>query len=345
MKFRTPKIVLPQIIIERDITFPFKSRLPPKGTTYRNEVKNLFEVTPTITDSKRLTLKKKFSRKSYSPVRGGYEMDLFFIEGYSNPSYLFIININTRYLYAFPVQDKSANTIYTILQDFIPEHEVASIRGDGEPAFRSTILRDLYQQYGVKTSFNGSSQIYHVKLIDAVIRLIRDGFGKNIREMQDIVKMSQMVDYINNSVNRSTKVTPAEMEAYPELENVWIRHCQAINDEVKEMQKSNGLLDYQYDDILLVSIDLMKSKNKFAKRRRCFNELGVFQQYLNGNVVVHLLDADLSTIEILVQVPIYFTKFCAKNKNQIPQSLLNVLNLHDFDRETFIELTNKENLD
>jgi hypothetical protein len=219
---------------------------------------------------------------------------------------------------------------------------VTSIRGDGELAFVSTNLRNLYQQFGVRTSFNGSSQIYHVKIIDAVTRLIRDGFGKNINEMYDNTKMQQMVEYINNSVNRSTKVTPAEMEAYPELEYAWIRNCQAKNDEIKQLQKLDGLLDYKYGDILLVSLDLMKTKNKFTKRRRCFNELGMFQQYLNGNVVVHLLDPTLNAIEIPVQIPIYFTKFCAKNKSQIPQSLLNVMNLHDFDRETFTELTNKE---
>jgi hypothetical protein len=39
---------------------------------------------------------------------------------------------------------------------------------------------------------------------------------------------------------------------------------------------------------------------------------------------------------------VYFTRFCAKNKLQIPQSLFNVLNLRDFDEETFQELSNKD---
>jgi hypothetical protein len=229
-----------------------------------------------------------------------------------------------------------------VLVDFIPAHRVTSIRGDGEASFNSLKLQSLYKFYNVRTSFNGSSQIYHVKFVDAAMRTIREGFGQNIETMRDNIEMQHMVDYLNNSVNRSTKLTPAEMEYYPELENAWIRRCQLINEQVVRRQRLEGLWNYQYGDIILISIDTSKSNLKFEKRRRCFDKLGVFQQYLNGNVVVYLLDSTLNIIEKPIQVPIYFTRFCAKNKFQIPQSLLNVLNLHDFSKETFQELVNKD---
>jgi hypothetical protein len=174
------------------------------------------------------------------------------------------------------------------------------------------------------------------------MRTIRDGFGQNIETMRDNIEMQRMVDYLNNSVNRSTKLTPAEMEYYPELENAWIRRCQLINEQVVRRQRLEGLWNYQYGDIILISIDTSKNSLKFEKRRRCFDKLGVFQQYLNGNVVAFLLDYTLQPIEIPVQVPIYFTRFCAKNKRLIPQTLLNILNLHDFSKETFQELINKD---
>jgi hypothetical protein len=342
------KIQIPEIKLLRDIPFPFKSRLPPKNTIYReqvietqqqNDVRN-----PIVIDSKRNLLKKKFSRKSYSPVRGGYEMDIFQVSE-SQQRYLFLININTRFLHVFPIRDKSSQAIFEILVHFIPEYRVTSIRGDGETAFSSRRLQSLYNFYKVKTSFNGSSQIYHVKLVDAVIRTIRDGFGQNIETMNNNKAMQQMVNYLNNSVNRSTKLTPAEMEYYPELENAWIRNCQKINEQMVRRQRMEGLWNYKFGDIILLSIDTSKTSKMFEKRRRCFDKLGVFQQYLNGNVVAYILDSDLRTIEIPVQIPIYFTRFCAKNKRQIPQSLLNVLNLHNFDKETFQELTNKDNDD
>jgi hypothetical protein len=339
------KVVIPEIVLLRDIPFPFKSRLPPKNTTYREQVMETQQKNdvrnPIVLDSKRNLLKKKFSRKSYSPTRGGYEMDLFSV-GFNQQTYLFLININTRFLHVFPIRDKSSKAIFEVLVQFIPEYQVTSIRGDGEGAFSSARLQSLFNFYHVKTSFNGSSQIYHVKLVDAVIRTIRDGFGQNIETMNNNEAMQQIVNYLNNSVNRSTKLTPAEMESYHELENAWIRRCQSINEQVVRRQRNEGLWNYKFGDILLLSIDASKTSSKFEKRRRCFDKLGVFQQYLNGNVVVYLLNSNLQTIEIPVQVPIYFTRFCAKNKLQIPQSLFNVLNLRDFDEETFQELSNKD---
>jgi hypothetical protein len=344
MKKVNLRVATPEVIIQRQVGFPFKSRLPPKNTIYReqvletqrrNDVRN-----PIAVDAKRNLLKKKLSRKSYSPIRGGYEMDIFAVG--SQKFYLFLININTRFLYAFPIRNKREDSIYNELVDFIPEHQVTSIRGDGEASFNSKTLQSLYKHFNVKTSFNGSSQIYHVKFVDAVIRTIRDGFGQNIDSMLNNTEMQHMVDYLNNSVNRSTKLTPAEMEYYPELENAWIRRCQAINEQVVRRQQLEGLWNYQYGDIILVSLDTSKTNLKFEKRRRCFDKLGVFQQYLNGNVEVYLLDSNLETIEIPVQVPIYFTRFCAKNKRLIPQTLFNVLNLHDFSNETFQELINKD---
>jgi hypothetical protein len=270
-------------------------------------------------------------------------MDIF-VAGFQK-LYLFLININTRFLHVFPIRNKSEDSVFDVLVHFIPEHQVTSIRGDGEGAFNTPKLQILYNFYNVKTSFNGSSQIYHVKLVDAVIRTIRDGFGQNIEMMTNNIEMQQMVDYLNNSINRSTKLTPAEMEHYPELESAWIRRCQSINEQVVKRQHLEGLWKYKYGDIILISIDTSKTSFKFEKRRRCFDKLGVFQQYLNGNVVAYLLDSNLNTIEVPVQVPIYFTRFCAKNKYQIPQSLLNVLNLHDFDNEVFQELTNKDDIE
>jgi hypothetical protein len=341
------KVAVPEIVIKREIGIPFKSRLPPKNTIYREQVLETQQRNgvrnPITIDSKRNLLKKKLSRKSYSPTHGGYEMDIFAVG--SKCLYLFLININTRFLHVFPIRDKTSNTIHEVLVHFIPEHQVTSIRADGEGAFSSVKLQNLYNFYNVKTNFNGSSQIYHVKLVDAVIRTIRDGFGQNIDMMTDNEAMQQMVDYLNNSVNRSTKLTPAEMEYYPELESAWIRRCQAINEQVVMRQHFEGLWNYKYGDIILISIDTGKTSLKFEKRRRCFDKLGVFQQYLNGNVVAYLLDSDLSTIEMPVQVPIYFTRFCAKNKFQIPQSLLNVLNLHNFGNEVFQELINKDYTD
>jgi hypothetical protein len=204
---------------------------------------------------------------------------------------------------------------HPILEHFIPAFHVTSLRGDDERAFNSLLLQRLYARYGVKTSFKKNTQLYHNKIVDSVIRTIRDGFGANEKDMEDNFKMQEVVDYLNNSVNRSTKLTPTEMETYPDLERSWIRHNQELNDDIVAKQRADGLWNYVRGDILLVYV-APTTAEKFKKKRGLFNNLGEFRQYVNGNVELKLL----ATNEKIV-VPIYFTKFCAKNINSVPNEI------------------------
>jgi hypothetical protein len=148
-----------------------------------------------------------------------------------------------------------------------------------------------------------------------VIRTIRDGFGADDTAMEDNFKMQEVVDYLNNSVNRSTKVTPTEMETYPDLERSWIRHNQELNDDIVAKQRADGLWNYVRGDILLVYVAPLTSE-VFKKKRGLFNNLGEFRQYVNGNVELKLITTNKKIV-----VPIYFTKFCAKNINSIPYEI------------------------
>jgi hypothetical protein len=281
----------------------FKSRLPPRGTEFRIDVQKTQKANhvndEVNKDGKFLQRKKKYSRKSFSPELGGYEMDIMFA---GRAQYLVIININTKFLHVFPIFDKTWATIYKILEHFIPAFHVTSLRGDDESAFTTLLLQRLYARYGVK-------------IVDSVIRTIRDLFGANDKNIEDNVKMQEVVDYLNNSTNRSTKFTPSEMETYPDLERSWIRHNQEINDGVVAKQRADGLWDYVRGDILLVYV-AHKTSEVFKKKRGLFNSLGEFRQYVNGNVELELI-----TSNKIVVVPIYFTKFCAKNIDSIPYEI------------------------
>jgi hypothetical protein len=122
----------------------FKSRLPPRGTEFRKEVQEVQtanHVNDEVNrDGKFLQRKKKYSRKSFSPELGGYEMDIMFA---GRAQYLVIININTKFLHVFPIFDKTGATIYNVLEHFIPAFHVTSLRGDDERAFNSLLLQRL----------------------------------------------------------------------------------------------------------------------------------------------------------------------------------------------------------
>jgi hypothetical protein len=51
-----------------------------------------------------------------------------------------------------------------------------------------------------------------------VIKTLKNLFNGDIRRMIDPEEIQKAVKYLNNSINRSIHLAPAEMEKYPQLE-------------------------------------------------------------------------------------------------------------------------------
>jgi hypothetical protein len=47
--------------------------------------------------------------------------------------------------------------------------------------------------------------------------------------------MQKKIKYLNNSINRSTQLTPTEMEKNTQLEKTWIRRVRENNNAIKEI--------------------------------------------------------------------------------------------------------------
>jgi hypothetical protein len=97
-----------------------------------------------------------------------------------------------------------------------------------------------------------------------------------------------------------------------------------INNGIKEIQEERGLFNYKPGDILFISFDKNKTNNKFDKKRRNFELLGSFLDYVNGNVAFNLLSRSFEAMRE-IGVPIYFTKFCAYNIVSISVNIFYVL--------------------
>jgi hypothetical protein len=156
--------------------------------------------------------------------------------------YLLIQNINTRYLYAFPIYDKSKTSIFPILQQF------GQKSGDAERGWDNNEVRDWLQNEGVKVSFRHSDYIHHIPILDSTIRTLRMGCNYDVDFMMNEDSFEQLVYMFNNSIHRNTKLTPTEMEMYEALEHSWIRHCKRYNEKI-EVEYD---LRYEKGTILLV---------------------------------------------------------------------------------------------
>ena len=116
------------------------------------------------------------------------------------------------------------------------------------------------------------------------------------------------------------------MHKNPDIEYQYIRWCQRKLNKVLEYQQDEGYLSYKPGNILMVHIDTGKTAEKMTKRRVFYDRLAEFIEYKYGNVICRLLvgvkinSADKNSTHF-VTVPIYHTRFVAKNKDSIPKNV------------------------
>ncbi len=260
---------------------------------------------------------KKFMRPNFAPHPYSWEIDYFQYKK-DSVTYLFAININSRYVYAIRVNDKTANSsryaIHNLIDmEFQKRHPVVSIKGDGEKSFER--LQEYFPHYVDRLGtqrrreffFQNSPYTYHNKTIDAVMRTLRDALGPNNNrfwngEHDEIIQ--QLVEYYNNTWHRAINMTPTEMHQDVEIEWEYIRHMTEVLNDVKRKQIRAMYMSYKFGQRLMIHLENGKTRNKFKKRRRRFEHVGTFIEYRNGNVVVHV-DAPINKN---VEVPIFYTK-------------------------------------
>ena len=337
---------------EDTIPYPFKSKIK----QYRKQEPDV----PFVEVPKQDRVKyAKVERPYFSSERGAWEIDHCFNMAKPGDSWMFCINVNTRYLVVYEI-GKDVNHVITSLKELAKNHLVKSIRGDGESGYcpiglrnrvytpenlkehlkksKHHTLADINESYEVPEwamknditiYFNSSPFTLHNKIIDVAIKTIRNAIGYRILKPG---QLQQIVDYYNDTVHKSIGCTPKEMHKDPELEYQYIRWCERKLGKVLEYQKDHGYLDYQPGNIIMVHIDTGKTAEKMTKRRVFYDRLAEFIGYEYGNVKCKLFVGVLihsnnkknkkkDPYIYEVTVPIYHTKFVAKNKESIPKNV------------------------
>ncbi|KAA6381856.1 MAG: hypothetical protein EZS28_022616 [Streblomastix strix] len=229
-------------------------------------------------------------------------MDVHIIR--ANQIYLFCININTKYLAIFPLRDKSAGQIKNVLQILVKNYNVTNIRGDGQKGFNGNILKTFCQENRITSFFTDSKFTNHNRVVDSVIRTIRNGFGNDSEKFADNDLMQQMVQMYNQTPHSAydNKLTPEQANSNHVIEGIYIRQQQNQLFEINKQQKKQGLMSYSPGNILMIHRDYSKTGHQFVKQRRNFNELAEFIRNSNGNVVAKLLKpySDVNIIELPV---------------------------------------------
>ncbi|KAI5507593.1 integrase core domain containing protein family [Trichomonas vaginalis G3] len=250
------------------------------------------------TDPKIQPLKEKFSRPSFAPYPYSYEIDhLEYSKG--KVTYLFAININTRYLYCIPVKGKTEQETRRAIQYLLDHERVDNIRGDGDKGFQATMTHYFPQ---INFFFSSSPYTFHNKIVDAVMRTLRDALGVNGQIYWDgnhdsIIQ--QLVYYYNNTWHRTINMKPVEMKNDISKEWEYIRKQMERLNDVKREQINSGLMNFKQGDKVLIHLDYGKTDKSMTKRRRRFDTIAEFVRYINGNALVEVDNK-------LIEIPIYF---------------------------------------
>lgn len=314
----------------------------------------------------RKLMKNYLKKPYYSPHIGSWEMDHVFNLIEDDDSYLFIININTRFLVVFQCPERAKdvkNCLDSLLKQF--PNGVKSLRGDGSVAYsnvsKPTAIQSVnkhtklppkqqqgtngllqwYDEHNIKVFFSESAYTNKNRIVDAAIRTIRNAIGKRNITYTQLLKL---VWFYNNTPHNGLKfipkkdITPIEMMYDEELEWQYIRYCDMKLLKAKMRQKQYGLDQYKPGNILIVHLDTNKTKSKFEKKRRIFDRLAEFRGYVNGNAKVKLLQP----VSIIVEddqykkpkkelvsvaiVPLYCTRKISDDAESIPDNVKEVYN-------------------
>jgi hypothetical protein len=305
------------------LKYPFKTKFK-KFKEEHHLDKNILPHEP-VPDYKIKPLTKKLTRPTYSIEPHSYEIDLFYVnhpfkDNLRLKNYLVVVNVNTRFVFVIPMKNKSGKEFMRAISGLLREVQINSLKGDGEGGFASKKdgLPEFYKRNKIKTYFQSSKFTYHNKIVDGVIRTLRDAMGLDSFKLADEDLMSQLVSYYNDSYHKSIKMTPREMQENEELEWEYIRKMDRKLNERLHKQAIEGLHNYKPGNVLLIHLDKSKTSMKFDKHRRNFEELAVFVRYEHGNVICTLIKPYPNTNTI--EIPIYFTKYVSKDINSIPMN-------------------------
>jgi hypothetical protein len=290
-----------------------------------------------LKDYKLPPLHKKYFRPYFSPKYNSWEMDFMVIPyiGKKSPFknknlieanekyfyYLFVININTRYLCVFPSFFKDSKIIINSLNNMINNgFEINNIRGDKDSAFQNNLIKWLNEN-SITHYFTPNIYTNRNRIVDRVMRTIRDKFdqlGIN-KSLLDVNLMKKIVNNYNHTTHAAFeyKFTPAQVQFNKELETIYTLEKM---DKLENIDQSY-LKFYKPGDLLLIHIPY---KNINYKRRRNFSHLASFIRYDYGNVMCKPIYPTESTP---IVIPIYYTKFINNNINDINNEIKNYFNI------------------
>ena len=241
----------------------------------------------------KLRQKRPYMVRIFDPLIGCYFHDLlvnseFRPNGYHKYFHIFLES-NSRYAFAYPVDDKNAKTAIATVDKFIEDNRgkpIVKLTSDGEKGFNSKDFLDHCKERGIYVRINNDRAHSSLGLIDRFIRTLRD-MHQPIRKGEPDQLSDEMYNFsdedmrnliyeYNNTFHKTIGCTPKEMYDNPDLEHAWIQkrqRFQAIQRNIEDFVLPIGsYVRYRIGDDELVG---GKRRSKFSiEKYRVIKQIG-----------------------------------------------------------------------
>ena len=174
--------------------------------------------------------------------------------------YLFI-NINTRFAEAYPMRDKTKDSINTVLHLFVNRYRPRKITSDEEAGLVAKVNVDYLKTNKCGLYIIQEKNHSALSLIDRFVRTLRDmNQPQNIEPKDshdeefkfiDKNKMTQLLNLYNNTIHAATGLAPSFMMANQQYELDYIEKCidnKLRQEEIKDFKLKIGSLVRYYLD-------------------------------------------------------------------------------------------------
>ena len=180
--------------------------------------------------------------------------------------YIIIINVNTKYGYAIPIENKDKETIHNELSEFIRDHRMVSITCDEESAFKSKRVIEMLSANRISIKFITDKRHSALSLVDRFIKQLRDMNTPTVHTQRQSDnpkyrdfsrhRMEKLINIYNTTIHPSTGVTPQEMEDDPLLEEKFIIK------KLYQKERRRKITDFELEPGTFVRYILPKDPNK-----------------------------------------------------------------------------------
>ena len=244
--------------------------------------------------------KKIYQVKVFSPFPNAWLCDIFDNTNNGNPRYWYIfINVNTRFVDAYPMNDKTKDSIRNILGLFVNTYHPKKITSDEEAGLVANSNLDYLKTSGCGLYIIQEHNHTALSIIDRFMRTLRDmnkptneGNDKSTDDRFRYIDRNRMNDYLrsyNNTPHAATNHTPREMMNDKKLEEKYIVKCL----DNKQRQQEINNLNLKEGSIVRYLLD----RDKNTKHRYNISRESYKITSRNGNIYT-IIAEDGSTKDI-----------------------------------------------